>query len=53
MATITSHGAAGVVTGSCHLFEIEGGARILIDCGMFQDLKRTKMRVHLLLTQRQ
>lgn len=36
MATITSHGAAGVVTGSCHLFEIEGGARILIDCGMFQ-----------------
>ena len=36
MATITSHGAAGVVTGSCHLLEIEGGARILIDCGMFQ-----------------
>lgn len=36
MATITSHGAAGVVTGSCHLFEIEEGARILIDCGMFQ-----------------
>ena len=36
MATITSHGAAGVVTGSCHLFSIEKGARILIDCGMFQ-----------------
>ncbi|MBN2249215.1 MAG: MBL fold metallo-hydrolase, partial [Campylobacterales bacterium] len=36
MATITSHGAAGVVTGSCHLFEIEKGARVLIDCGMFQ-----------------
>lgn len=36
MATITSHGAAGVVTGSCHLLEIEKGARVLIDCGMFQ-----------------
>ena len=36
MATITSHGAAEVVTGSCHLLNIEGGARILIDCGMFQ-----------------
>lgn len=36
MATVSSHGAAGVVTGSCHLFIIEGGARILIDCGMFQ-----------------
>ncbi len=36
MATITSHGAAKVVTGSCHLLDIEGGARILIDCGMFQ-----------------
>ena len=36
MATVTSYGAAGVVTGSCHLFSIEGGANILIDCGMFQ-----------------
>jgi metallo-beta-lactamase family protein len=36
MATITSYGAAKVVTGSCHLLDIEGGARILIDCGMFQ-----------------
>ena len=36
MATITSHGAAKVVTGSCHLLDIEEGARILIDCGMFQ-----------------
>ena len=36
MATVTSYGAAEVVTGSCHLFAIEHGPRILIDCGMFQ-----------------
>lgn len=36
MATVTSHGAAGVVTGSCHFLSIEGGPNILIDCGMFQ-----------------
>ena len=36
MATVTSYGAAEVVTGSCHLFAIEKGPRILIDCGMFQ-----------------
>ena len=36
MATVTSYGAAEVVTGSCHLLAIEHGPRILIDCGMFQ-----------------
>jgi len=36
MATVTSHGAAKVVSGSCHLLAIEHGPRILIDCGMFQ-----------------
>ena len=36
MATVTSYGAAEVVTGSCHLLEIEHGPSILIDCGMFQ-----------------
>ncbi|PWJ20258.1 MBL fold metallo-hydrolase [Jannaschia seohaensis] len=32
---IAFHGAAGVVTGSCHLVTC-GGRRILVDCGMFQ-----------------
>ncbi|NDY41514.1 MBL fold metallo-hydrolase [Dissulfurirhabdus thermomarina] len=35
MATLTFHGAAGTVTGSCHLFEA-GGAAYLLDCGQFQ-----------------
>jgi metallo-beta-lactamase family protein len=35
MATITSYGAAKMVTGSCHLLDIKG-VKILIDCGMFQ-----------------
>lgn len=32
---ITPYGAAGEVTGSCHLLEI-GGQRLLLDCGMIQ-----------------
>ena len=32
---ITPYGAAGEVTGSCHLLEISG-KRVLVDCGQFQ-----------------
>jgi len=32
---VTSYGAAGVVTGSCHLVEADG-YRLLLDCGMYQ-----------------
>ncbi len=32
---LTSHGAAGEVTGSCHLVEVDG-YRLLLDCGMIQ-----------------
>ncbi len=33
---IRSFGAAEVVTGSCHLYQIHHGPTIMIDCGMFQ-----------------
>jgi len=36
MATVVSCGAAEVVTGSCHLLELDSGTHILVDCGMFQ-----------------
>jgi len=32
---VTFHGAAGEVTGSCHLIEA-AGARVLLDCGLIQ-----------------
>jgi metallo-beta-lactamase family protein len=35
MTTLTCHGAAGEVTGSCHLLD-HAGVRILVDCGLFQ-----------------
>lgn len=38
---LTFHGAAGTVTGSCHLIHL-GERRVLIDCGMFQGSKSEK-----------
>lgn len=35
---LTFHGAAGTVTGSKYLLEA-GGARVLVDCGLFQGVK--------------
>ncbi len=36
MALVKSYGAAEVVTGSCHLLELENGLKVMVDCGMFQ-----------------
>ncbi len=38
---LTFHGAAGTVTGSKYLLEA-GGATVLIDCGLFQGLKKLR-----------
>ncbi len=43
MASLTFLGAAGTVTGSKHLFEVNG-ARVLVDCGLFQGLKELRER---------
>src|SRR3954465_15399642 len=42
-SSLTFLGAAGTVTGSKHLLEIDG-RRILIDCGLFQGLKELRLR---------
>ena len=41
--SVTFLGAAGTVTGSKHLLEA-GGARLLLDCGLFQGLKELRLR---------
>ncbi|MDQ4078542.1 MAG: MBL fold metallo-hydrolase [Chloroflexota bacterium] len=41
--SVTSYGAAGTVTGSAHLVEMDG-ARILVDLGMFQGLPEVQQR---------
>jgi metallo-beta-lactamase family protein len=40
---LTFLGAAGTVTGSKHLLEVDDG-RILVDCGLFQGLKELRLR---------
>ncbi|HKJ50398.1 MAG TPA: MBL fold metallo-hydrolase [Gammaproteobacteria bacterium] len=40
---IEFHGAAGEVTGSCHLISV-GGRRILLDCGMIQGRRSDEAR---------
>src|SRR5476649_2415057 len=42
-ASITFLGAAGTVTGSKHLLEVDGH-RVLVDCGLFQGLKELRLR---------
>ncbi len=38
MAIVQSFGAAEVVTGSCHILQVEREPKIMVDCGMFQGL---------------
>ena len=44
MARITFIGAAGVVTGSKHLLETDTGARVLLDCGLYQGMRELTER---------
>ncbi len=44
MARLTFIGAAGVVTGSKHLLETDAGARVLLDCGLYQGLPELTQR---------
>ena len=41
---LSFHGAAGCVTGSKHLLELDDGRKLLIDCGLFQGLKELRQR---------
>lgn len=43
MITLTSYGAAGTVTGSCHLLEVDKH-KYLIDCGSFQGSQELEAR---------
>jgi metallo-beta-lactamase family protein len=43
MAQLTFFGATGMVTGSRHLFELDG-RKLLIDCGLFQGPKEHRLK---------
>jgi hypothetical protein len=40
--TLSFLGAAGTVTGSCYLLQIEGN-KLLVDCGLFQGYKQLRL----------
>ena len=42
---LTSFGAAGEVTGSCHLIELEN-TKVLLDCGLIQGKPSDTLRNH-------
>lgn len=42
---LTSFGAAGEVTGSCHLLEV-GKKQVLLDCGLIQGRSKDELRNH-------
>ena len=42
---LTSYGAAGEVTGSCHLIEV-GNTKVLFDCGLIQGRRKDELRNH-------
>jgi metallo-beta-lactamase family protein len=44
MVTVTCFGAAGSVTGSNYLVETSQGAKVLVDCGLFQGGKQMELR---------
>jgi metallo-beta-lactamase family protein len=41
---LSFHGAAGCVTGSKYLLELDDDRKIMIDCGLFQGLKELRQR---------
>jgi len=41
---IKALGAVGTVTGSCFRLEMAGGAKVLLDCGLFQGGRQTELR---------